>query len=286
VTPVLLLAVVLSGVSGWFTMQLAPRCRVAYKELLFRLGVDRATGLLAEDTFIKDFPGYVIYLGRVQGDRLQNVLIYQMETPPGLDPDFIPLEPGPGLGEPDGGEFRGPRVARILRAAEAQLRVDGATQEISLHFAEVEAVELDSWAPVVAQDFTLFLRSGVPRPERQGLKLSEMTFGQLIEEAYAYRRQGIDPTPVTVQIHRQAAFSFACVGFTLIGIPLGIRAHRRETSAGVGIALILVMIYYSFIILAQAWETYPGRYPYLLVWVPNFLFQGVGAGLLWWVNRR
>jgi lipopolysaccharide export system permease protein len=260
VTPVLLLSVMMSGVCAIINTQVGPQCRLAYKRMLYRLGVEKLNTMVPERTFIKDFNGWIAYFGKVQGSNLQDVLLYQLDK-------------------------SGERVENTFRASRATLLLNLATRKAYLDLMDVWQVMILNGRrhAMYAEEAPVTL--DLPEHLERGASLSDLTFPQLQRKREELERKDVNPLPVEVVMNSQAAFSFACIGFTLVGIPLGIRAHRRETSVGVAVALVLVLVYYSFIILGQSLQTKPEFAPHLIVWVPNFLFQVSGAWLLWRANR-
>lgn len=283
VTPVLWISVLAAGVSAVATLELAPRCRTAFKRMSYQLGLARPTALLVEQRYITEFSGWTIYIGRRRSDtEFENVLLY---------------------------ESRQEQLARRIHARRARVTSDPETRQVIFQLFDAEVftksivnviAEPGSTTPVASSapsgsgEWSMVFFDEAP-PVRLDLtgaqplgdkpKLSEMTARELLAERDDNRRRGIDPTPVLVNLHRQVSFSFACVSFTLIGIPLGLRGHRRETGYGIAAALLLTAVYYSFIILGQSLETRSHLFPHLIVWIPNFLFQGLGAWLLWRANK-
>ena len=83
-----------------------------------------------------------------------------------------------------------------------------------------------------------------------------------------------------VEASTRLGLSFSCFAFVLLGAALGIRIHRRESSIGMAVSLILVFIFYFFIILADSLVTHPHLHPHLIVWIPFVLAEIIGFTLL------
>lgn len=283
VMPVLLLSLFCCTLSAWFNMELGPRCRVAYVSLIRDLRAEIVNAQLPAGRFIRDFPGYIFYVEKNNGGKLENVMIYRLQNETNVD--------------------------TTLRAARGQLKPDRANNQLILDLYDAQSVtvgERDAISSFPTLTLNLSLSSATNRVNKPSI--SDMTFLQLRQELHdlenlhlpvgtnasdtlrvqlkTLRQQQKDFTePVRVAMNREVAFSFACFGFTLVGIPLGIRVHRRETNIGIAIALLLVVVYYAFIMLGQSLAARPEFCPHLILWLPNFIFQAVGAVLLWRANR-
>lgn len=289
ITPALLLSLALSGVCALVNLQLAPQCRMAYKRLLASVALARAESFLQEKTYIKEISGHIVYIDRIDGTNLHDVLVYRLD--------------------------KQDKVEAYSRAAEGDFSVDRTNSVVTVRFRETWAIDLkegERTRPMFsgAQELPPYTNRVLRGEEK--LTLNNMTFLQLCDELRELEKRLATPAameklpneqlrqkmrdlveqqradltlPVRVQMHRQVSFSFACLGFTLVGIPLGIRAHRRETTFGIAVALVLVVFYYSFFILGQSLGTRPEWAPHLILWLPNFLFQAVGGVLLWRANR-
>lgn len=88
------------------------------------------------------------------------------------------------------------------------------------------------------------------------------------------------------ELSMRVAFSLSCITFGLIGVPLGVTAQRRESTAGFVFSMIIAVSYYVMLTLAALQRTNEAAYPHLLVWIPNILFISLGIFLFWRLSRR
>jgi lipopolysaccharide export system permease protein len=279
-SPILLLSLALCALSALVNMEVGPRCRVAYTHVLFNLRASLSGAQIPEGRAIRDFPGYNFYVKKNRGGELEDVMVWVLKDET--------------------------NCVTFVRAARGKLETDAEHNLITVHLYEAKVVDFRNgrMIPGAFAHYPLEIPFDLTHASAFERKISDMTSSQLWDELHEWearlkaplhsrnltaeeiRSLLGDPTcPIRFQIHQQIAFSFACFGFTLVGIPLGIRMHRRETNIGIGVALLLVAVYYSFFILGQSMDMRAECAPHLIVWLPNFIFQAVGAVLLWRANR-
>ena len=290
-SPILLLSLALCALSALVNMDIAPRCRVLYTGMIARIRTQLLGVYLPEGRIIHaDMPGtktngYLLYVGKNRQQELRDIMAYEVEHETNM--------------------------VAIIKAERGRYELDQTNNLINLYLFDAKILKLSEGkgTPAVS-DLVVHLDPKQSQKPGSKPRLSDIAFAQLWDELHDVEKQLGMPlarnlttnqlrvvkqqlvkeraditTPIRVHIHRQVAFSFACFGFTLVGIPLGIRVHRRETNIGIAIALLLTAVYFSMVLLAQSLDTKPQYVPYLIVWLPNFIFQAVGAVLLWRANR-
>jgi lipopolysaccharide export system permease protein len=87
------------------------------------------------------------------------------------------------------------------------------------------------------------------------------------------------------EIQYRLSYAFAAIAFTIIGVPLGIRAHRSEKTIGFLICLALIAVHYAMVISIKAFSDAYAMRPDILIWVPDLVFLFTGAALLWRIHR-
>lgn len=266
ITPILLLSVVMTGVSATLNMVVAPRCRVAFNDLRDTLARRNPAAFIGEGRYV-NLGNLTVYAQEIHGNMLKDVLIY-----------------GTTNAVQNGVTNQIRNLDVWAPNAEILVGTNGFPEEMLLRDVQGLRLSGDGWHSGFLAEHHEPIR-GFRASDSKKLKLSQMTYPQLQEEMKLRRSEGAPIGPVLVHMNKQIAFAFACLAFPLVGIPLGIRVHRRETNIGVAVALLLLAIYYSFVILGHAFETRSEYHPHLLFWVPNVGFQVIGMILIWRANR-
>lgn len=281
VVPVIALAVLMTGVCAWFNLQISPQARVAYKRILDEQMVNLAS-FIPEGRYVDFSEDFVLYVSRIRGDNLHNIRFYQFEKGKKILDVFA--KSGQLTRNESGNSIRLLlREARVLTLMSGlESFTDGITngqKKPDTQNADTPAPFQEEWLPLLLEEYeTEDIPAGKMAGGEDSVSISDMTLSQMLAGLKATRAQGLDARPYVKEIHHQMAFSFACISFILVAIPLSLKTQRRETNISLGLALIVLLVYYSFFILGDALvETSdPALNLWILFWIPNFLFQFLG----------
>jgi lipopolysaccharide export system permease protein len=283
--PALILAALGVALGLRINFESMPWARVQYHRELATAVRANPLSYIRPKTFIREFPDCVIYVGALtagsrDGSDLRDVWFWQLDSRR--------------------------RVLRFIRAQSGHVEYDEAANEFIVTLANAQEEEHDRKAP---EDFSMPLRAPTARqvdPIRLSLaryfgaesvhqKLQWMTYSELMAEKARLEREPVaadgakqrarDIMKVRLVIQDKINMALAIFTFAFAGVPLGIKVSRRETSANLGVAVILALAYYFLIVVVGWLDQHPEYRPDLLLWVPNVALLALGLWLLRRLDR-
>ncbi len=266
--PVVLLGVLGAAAALVVNFEFMPRARTAYKAILADAVQANPMSFIVPKTFVRDFPQVVFYVEEKEGNQLRDIWFWRLDEEE--------------------------RVREFGRAAAGEVHFDD--EEGALHVVlrdtagEVRGLkDPEDFSKVLGNStigevpFT-FRVDDIFSRRKARTKYAWMTYTQLDAERARLVAAGDaeGELKVALAINEKGATAIAVLAFALIAVPLGIKVSRKETSANLGIALLLVMGYYFLGVVVSWLENTPSLRPDLLMWAPAALFL-VMAG---WMFRR
>ena len=277
--PILILAALGVLADLVVNFQVMPWARVVYHVELSNAVRKDPLSFIVPRTFIRDFPGKVLYVGQKNGQGVRDFWGWELDA-------------------------QG-RVKNSIRAESGAFDFDERTSDLILNLDHVQVGARDRKNPedFTAQQPSLSADHMPLRLPLGGLfgqsafhpKLQWYSLPKLLKELRRLARpvppaeqsqRNLDRMKLRMVVQEKFTMAFAVFSFALVGVPLGIKVSRRETSANLGLALALALGYY-FMTIAIGWlERRPELRPDLLMWLPNLIFIAVGFWLFWRVDRR
>ena len=141
-------------------------------------------------------------------------------------------------------------------------------------FEKTHKVLLDPPAQLLTRQLALSRRSGLAE---------QMTLAELGAEISSLKDRGYDTTHLEVSFHGKIARTLTPLVMVLLGLPFAFRVGRRGSLYGVGVALLLVLVYWAVFAVFNALGLETLLDPWAAAWAPNVLFGLLGTYLLLYV---
>jgi len=261
ITPLLTVGLMLSLILVILNDRVIPYAHYASRKTLIEVGIKNPTAALEPGVFIDSFQKYILFIYHVDQKKhtLKNVRIYepQGENKPTRT---IVAKSGEFISIPEKKILKLKLINGTSDEPDPEnphnfYKLNFKTYFINLNFAQ-------------AQD-----------SEKLGKKPKDMTIEELNQEILKLKGDGVDPLPLITEVAEKVAIGFSCFIFILLGIPMAVITRRREKSINLGIAFLIIGIYYIMLMAFESLAHQGLLPPQIAVWLPNILMGLIGGFL-------
>jgi lipopolysaccharide export system permease protein len=248
------------------TLFLVPKGNTASRALLFDIAQNKAGIGIHEKVFIDYFKDILLYADRipVSGDFLEGIFLSDSHL--GKNENTIIARRAYLLPDPD------------KRYITLRLE-DGSTHTVDPNFSTYRKADFHFY------DIKLETGVAIAGGKEEHKSSTEMTFPELKRTVKDRSLKDVEIRELMIELNKKLAIPLSCLIFPLLGIPLGIRAHRSVRARGFTAGLIIMMIYYLLRLAGEAMVETGHIPPFVGVWTPNALFAVAGA-LLFFSSAR
>jgi lipopolysaccharide export system permease protein len=256
--PVACAALVAFIMTATTSLFLVPFGNLASRNLLYDMAKQKASIGIREKVFIDDFQGILLYAERisVQGDFLEGVLISDNRIT--REPSTIIARRAYLISNPD-------TMVITLRLE------DGSTHTVDAGLKNYRKMDFRFY------DVRLDLPASLSEKKEVDAKSgAEMTIAELISKLRSLGIKDEALREMAIELNKKLTIPLSCLVFALIGVPVGIRAHRSVRSRGFAIGLALVLAYYLLRLGGEALVETGRLSPVIGTWTPNAVFAVAG----------
>jgi len=256
-----LFAIFCTFLSIFINHEIVPRSAEARKKLRTAISVEVGLDLLEPGKIISDFPKVKLFFAKKQGNWLYDILAFDNSKP---------------------------GFSRELRAEKALVSTNGTDIILDLQNVRVSPVDENNPGTATATRLRHVISNAITqRTFRRNIKM--LRFFEIREaiEALKANKDNLPEDIRNIELceHRtryQRRFVEACAAicFVLIGIPLGIKTQRKDSTIGIAISLVVSLTFYLFIILGESFQETPWMYPYIVIWLPVVFCLGLATYLI------
>lgn len=185
----------------------------------------------------------------------------------------------------------GAALSQDIRSQTGDLRIDEQKEIIYMTLYDVTIVDYSSSSTRPMRWFNEEWTHPIPYGAEMNSKNLKKRFkfmpvAELLGRSILDSKNGIDTTPLEVELHQRLALGLSPIAFLLLGLPLAVRTSRRETSLGLLLSVGLAGLFLTMIMIFTAMESMPQYYPQLLLWIPNIVYQFCGAYFIYKIAKR